>query len=68
MKQLIVYVQDADAMQQQACSEKKCITCFENKGCMYEPYLIAAINNSETPYLAQQQSADLHSLIKQQQA
>ncbi|MEI9943536.1 MAG: hypothetical protein WDN26_04885 [Chitinophagaceae bacterium] len=42
MKNSINNTQDATPVRQQPCSEKACATCFENGGCIYEHYLIAA--------------------------
>ena len=36
-----------EPVEQQACSEKKCITCFENRGCMYDQYMIITTYHSE---------------------
>ena len=41
MKDSIVYSQDPTAIKYELCSEKKCATCFENRGCMYEQYFTA---------------------------
>ena len=50
MNESIAYLQDTTAITQQLCSEKTCITCFENRGCMYELYMVAAIHdNKELP-------------------
>jgi len=38
MKDSNVYSQDLTAIKDELCSEKKCATCFENRGCMYEQY------------------------------
>ena len=50
MKESIANSQDATTMKHHVCSEKTCITCFENRGCMYEQYLSAAILNMETSH------------------
>lgn len=38
MKEPIAYSQDVTAMQHHVCSENACINCFENRGCVYDPY------------------------------
>jgi hypothetical protein len=53
MKESIAYPHDSTAtLKHQVCSEKTCITCFENRGCMYEQYLFAATHNIEVFQLA----------------
>jgi len=47
MKDSINYSQDPTAMQHDICSEKKCATCFENRGCIYEQYFLVGIQNME---------------------
>ena len=34
-------------MQYELCNEDTCATCFENKGCIYEQHLFAAILNMD---------------------
>jgi hypothetical protein len=58
MKDSIAYKQDATAIKQHECSEKTCINCFENRGCMYEQYVIAAMQAIEESYPVQQQRED----------
>lgn len=67
MNQSIANSQDATAAQQQPCSEKKCITCFENRGCMYEQYVITVLHNIEESYPAKQKNQDVNeSTLKQE--
>jgi hypothetical protein len=47
MKNSFVYSQDTTASQVQPCSEKACVTCFENRGCIYDYYPIEVTNNVE---------------------
>ncbi|HET6993358.1 MAG TPA: hypothetical protein VFI06_00185 [Chitinophagaceae bacterium] len=37
-------------LEDQACSEEKCVTCFENRGCIYEQYVAAMIHTIELSY------------------
>jgi hypothetical protein len=34
-------------LEDRACSEEKCATCFENRGCIYEQYITAMIHTIE---------------------
>jgi hypothetical protein len=52
MKQPIDHAENATTPEDQLCSEKKCVTCFENRGCIYEQYLIAMTHNIERSYRA----------------
>ena len=45
MKDSNVYSLDSAAIKPELCSEKKCATCFENRGCMYEQYFAAPTSN-----------------------
>jgi hypothetical protein len=45
MKEPIDHTENATVPEYQQCSEKKCVTCFENRGCIYEQYLIASTHN-----------------------
>ena len=38
MKSLIERLKGATDGEQEPCSENKCRTCFENRGCIYEQY------------------------------
>ncbi len=38
MKNSTKHLQDPLTAEQETCSEKKCITCFENRGCIYDRY------------------------------
>ena len=46
--------QEASVIQHGHCSEKTCVTCFANSGCIYEQYAGAVINKMEEAYLAAQ--------------
>ncbi|HEY6503277.1 MAG TPA: hypothetical protein VIZ28_04820 [Chitinophagaceae bacterium] len=48
-----IYLQNPTP-QQQPCSEQKCITCFENRGCMYDTYLLVEKGNVEVIHLPKQ--------------
>ena len=39
MEYLTIELQEETTEQEQPCSEEKCATCFENRGCMFERYL-----------------------------
>jgi hypothetical protein len=41
MKEPNVYSENAVPVQEQDCSEEKCLTCFANAGCIYDHYLQA---------------------------
>jgi hypothetical protein len=47
MKDSIDQSQESIAMQSKTCSEEKCPTCFENRGCIYEPYFPAVMQDIE---------------------
>lgn len=47
MKESIAYLQDSTASGYQPCSEKTCITCFENRGCIYDHYVAAVMQETE---------------------
>jgi len=42
MKDSNDHSQDPNVVEHELCSEKKCATCFENRGCMYEQYFAAS--------------------------
>jgi len=54
MKNSNGYSQDLTAIRDELCSEKKCATCFENRGCMYEQYFAASTFNLVTLLLQNQ--------------
>jgi len=54
MKDANVYSQDSTALKHELCSEKKCVTCFQNRGCMYEQYFAAPTSNLVTLLLQNQ--------------
>jgi len=55
MKHSIDYSpQNATVMQYELCSEKTCATCFENRGCIYEQHLFAAILNMDVVQMERQ--------------
>jgi len=54
MKDSIRNSQDQTAIRYELCSEKKCATCFENRGCMYEQPFAAPTFNLVTLFLQNQ--------------
>lgn len=50
MKNFIDEPQQPAPLQLDACSEQKCITCFENRGCIYDQFPIVLSNDRETFY------------------
>jgi len=46
--------QNATVMPYELCSEKTCATCFENRGCIYEQHLFAAILNMDVVQMERQ--------------
>lgn len=55
MKHSIDYSpQNATVMQYELCSDKTCATCFENRGCIYEQHLFAAILNMDVVQMERQ--------------
>lgn len=58
MKNSVDQSQEAIVTQHGHCSEKTCVTCFANNGCMYEQYAGAVINKMEESYLASQANAN----------
>jgi hypothetical protein len=55
MNVLIDYSQNNTAIQEHVCNEEKCISCFENRGCIYDQYVSAAMKNIENSYMLQTQ-------------
>ena len=49
MKNVIDHSKDETASQQ-PCSEKKCATCFANRGCMYEQHPASDLPSIERYY------------------
>ncbi|MBL7742435.1 MAG: hypothetical protein JNN00_03070 [Chitinophagaceae bacterium] len=39
--------EELTAVQNEPCSEKKCVSCFANRGCMYEQAHLATIPDAE---------------------
>jgi len=35
------------------CNERKCANCFENRGCMYDRYMSASVEELEWPQITQ---------------
>lgn len=35
------------------CNESKCANCFENRGCMYDRYMSANVEELESPQIPQ---------------
>ena len=60
--------QQATVIKHELCSEK-CGTCLENRGCIYDQYLFAAILNMETSQFVScmnkvaQQAVNEHNLL-----
>ena len=55
MKHSIDYSpQNETVMPYDLCSEKSCATCFENRGCIYEQHLFAAILNMDVVQMERQ--------------
>jgi len=52
MKHASDHLRRATAATDEPCSETKCVTCFENRGCMYQQYVAALMNKIEEAYLA----------------
>lgn len=50
MKEPIEHAKNTTTPDDQLCSEKKCVTCFENRGCIYEQYLISVSHTIERSY------------------
>jgi hypothetical protein len=61
MKNSIDNTKDVIPIRHEQCSEKTCATCFENRGCIYEQYPVAAIHTIEESYL--QSTIDTNSPI-----
>jgi hypothetical protein len=51
MKEAFEHSQDSTATKNEECSEKKCATCFANRGCMYDVYSMIPAFNLKTFYL-----------------
>jgi hypothetical protein len=64
MKESVAFPQDANVIKQHVCSEKTCITCFQNRGCMYEQYLFVATDNIEESHLPKQNEGHSSSINK----
>ena len=65
MKEPIDHAENATMPEQQLCSEKKCVTCFENRGCIYEQYLITMTHNTERSYAGNRINTTTQQLGKQ---
>jgi len=52
MKNSIDHLKNATVATDESCSEEKCATCFENRGCMFEQYVSALTKKIEEAYLA----------------
>ena len=63
MKDSIFYPQER-AIKHELCNEKRCATCFQNRGCMYEQYLLALMQNMETAHLNNQLNKESTAIIK----
>ena len=51
MKDAIEHSQESTAIEDETCSEKKCATCFANRGCMYDVYSMVPAFNLKKFYL-----------------
>jgi len=51
MKDAFEHPQDSTAPKNEECSEKKCATCFANRGCMYDVYSMTPAFNLKEFYL-----------------
>ena len=51
MKDAFEHSQDSTAIEGETCSEKKCATCFANRGCMYDVYSMIPAFNLKKFYL-----------------
>jgi hypothetical protein len=45
MKDAFEHSQDSTARKDEDCNEKKCATCFANRGCMYDVYSMVPASN-----------------------
>jgi hypothetical protein len=52
MKNSMDHLKHATPATEEPCSEQKCATCFENRGCMFEQYVGALMNKIEETYQA----------------
>jgi len=64
MKDSTGYSQDSTAVKYELCSEKKCATCFENRGCIYEQYFAAPTFNLVTLLLQNQSKMQTQTMNK----
>jgi hypothetical protein len=64
MKDPVGYSQDETVIKYELCSEKKCATCFANRGCMYEQYPAAPAFNLLTFYLESQVKKQTQTITK----
>ncbi|HEV8507180.1 MAG TPA: hypothetical protein VGQ53_17335 [Chitinophagaceae bacterium] len=64
MKDSTSYSQDPTAVKYEFYSEKKCATCFENRGCMYEQYLATPTFNFVTLLLQNQVKTQTQTINK----
>lgn len=63
MKDSIFYPQD-HAIKHELCNEKRCATCFENRGCIYEHYLLVVMQNAEKVRPENQMNSGTSAIIK----
>ena len=61
MKNSMNKSQENTVIKDESCSEKKCATCFQNNGCMFEQYLGASIHNIDE--LRRENNTDLNPVI-----
>jgi len=65
MKDSNIYSQQATRSKDELCNEKKCATCFENRGCMYEQYFSVPSINLITLFLQNQPTTQSHQTISE---
>ncbi|MGZ8524080.1 MAG: hypothetical protein ACXWV1_06605 [Chitinophagaceae bacterium] len=65
MKESMAYLQDSTALVYQPCSEHMCITCFENKGCIYDHYVAAIMQEADKLQVSKQDQCS-NSILSQQ--
>jgi len=63
MKDSSFYLQE-QAINHLLCNEKRCATCFENRGCMYEQYLFVLMQSMQTAHLNTQLNKESSAMIK----
>jgi hypothetical protein len=64
MKKPIDQSKESNVLQQNGCDEKKCATCFQNRGCIYDHYITAASQSMEKFYIANQKNINQTTIAK----